>query len=260
MTRVILLLALLILLAAPVGSQAQSNPQWTDVKGPQAAKLRALVFRPAGNGPFPVVVVLHGAPGGLRQGVLDWGPDLTGAGFVTVVGCYFRGTNVITVRDQFVNPCPQAPNLPNARVVENVIALMDAGRRAPGARRDRVGLVGWSTGGRVAVVMASSGADVQAVVSVSGSFYETLPGMENFPNPISLVQNLRAPLLILQSKDDGVVPVKEARELEERARALGKNVEAYYYEAGGHSIFILPPQREDVVHRSVEFLNKYLRP
>ncbi len=265
MMRVVLFLVLVSLLATPVGLQAQSEPQWIDVKGPQEAKLRAAVFRPSGNGPFPVVVVLHGATGGLhsrglRQEIFDWGTDLARAGFVSVVGCYFRGTESIKVGNQFVDPCPQAPYLPNARVVENVIALMDAGRRVPGARRDRVALVGFSTGGRVAVVAACSGVDVQAVVSVSGSFYEVLPGMENFPNPISLVQNLRAPLLILHSKDDYVVPVKEARELEERARALGKNVEAYYYEAGGHARHLLYAHREDFTHRVVEFLNKYLRP
>ncbi len=265
MMRIVLFLVLVSLLATPVGSQAQSGWQWVDVKGPQDAKLRALIFHPTGTGPFPVAVVLHGASGGLhsrglRQEVLDWGSDLARAGFVGVVGCYFRGADTVKVGNEFVDPCPEAPYLPNARVVENVIALMDAGRRVPGARRDRVALLGFSTGGRVAVVAACLGVDVQAVVSVSGSFYEVLPGMENFPNPISLVQNLRAPLLILQSKDDYVVPVKEARELEKRARALRKNVEAYYYEEGGHGRQLLYSHREDFTRRVVKFLNKYLRP
>ncbi len=259
MTRVMLLLALVILLAAPVGSRAQSGSQWIDVKGPQGAKLRALVFRPVGNGPFPVVVVLHGSPRGLRQEVLDWGPDLARAGFVTVVGCYFRG-GYLRVGDQFVNPCPEAPNLQDARAVENVIALMDAGRRVLGARRDRVGLVGWSEGGGVAAVVASSGADLQAVVAVSGSFNYTELNPKIVPLAISLVQNLRAPLLILHSTADDVVPVEVAREYERRARALGKNVQAYYYEGGGHALFISPLFKEDVVRRTVEFLNQYLRP
>ncbi len=256
MMRVVLFLVLASLPATPVGLQAQSGPQWIDVVGPQGAKLRAVVFRPAGDGPFPVVVVLHGSPRGLRQEVVDWGPDLARAGFLTVVGCYFRGSFTLRVGDQFVNPCPQAPNLQDARPVENVIALMDAGRRVPRARRDRVGLVGWSEGGGVAAVVASSGADVQAVVSVSGAYNVTELNPKNFPLAISLVQNLRAPLLILHGTADEVVPVEVAREYEKRARASGKNVEAYYYEGGHHSIFF----REDVVRRSVEFLNKYLRP
>ncbi len=248
--QVVLFLVLVSLLATPVGLQAQSGPQWIGVKGPQEAKLRAAVFRPSGDGPFPVVVVLPGS-GGLMDGHFAWGPDLASAGFVTVVGCYFKGSETIRMGDQAVNPCPQAPNFDDARRVENVVALMDAGRRVLGARRDRVALVGFSAGGRVAVVAASSGADVQAVVSVSGR-------VGGIPN--SVVQNLRAPLLILQSKDDGDVPVEKTREFEERAHALGKNVEAYYYEAGGHSLKLLSSHREDFTRRVVEFLNKYLRP
>ncbi len=252
MMRVILFLVLVSLLVTSVGLQAQSGPQWIDVEGAQGAKLRAVVFRPAGNGPFPVVVVLHGAPSGLRDGHIAWGPDLASAGFVTVVGCYFKGTETVRIGDQAVNPCPQAtPNHLDERWVENVVALVDAGRRVQAARRDRVALVGFSSGATTALRAASSGADVQAIVSVSGR----LGGL-----PISLVPNLRAPLLILHSKDDGLVPVEKTREFEERARASGKNVEAYYSDVGGHSLNLLSYHREDITRRVVEFLNKYLRP
>ncbi len=272
MTRAMLLLALVILLVASGVSQAQSGPQWINVKGPQEAKLRALVFHPPGEGPFPVVVVLHGSPYGLRDEVVDWGPDLTRAGFVTVVGCYFKGTNTLRVDEsgtwmaqrtpgvgKDLNPCPEAPKIEDAHPVQNVIALMDAGRRVPGARSDRVGLLGWSDGGGVATVVASSGANVQAVVAVSGGFDRT--DLKNFPLPISLVQSLGAPLLILHGTKDDTVPVEAAREYEKRATALGKNIQAYYFEGGSHRMFIIPQYRvENLLPRVLEFLNRYLRP
>ena len=259
MMRIVLFLVLATLTATPVGLQAQSGPQWIDVKGPQEAKLRAAVFRPSGNGPFPVVVVLHGAPTGLLEGHVGWGPDLASAGFVTVVGCYFRGTRTITLGGQAVNPCPEAPDLQHARPVENVIALMDAGRRVPGVRRDRLALVGFSTGGGMAALAASSGADVQAVVTVSGSFRETL--FSNEPrSALSVVKDLRPPILILHATTDQAEPVETSKEYEAQARQLGKNVEAYYYEGGGHAVVLLYSHREDLTRRVVEFLNKYLRP
>ena len=142
MTRsMLLLLAISILFAAPVASRAQSGPQWIDVEGPQDAKLRAAMFRPAGNGPFPVVVVLHGTPGGLRDEVVDWGPDLARAGFVTIIGCYFRGSKTVRIDGKNVNPCPDGPDLQHAHALDNAIALMYVGRRLPGARQDRVGLI-----------------------------------------------------------------------------------------------------------------------
>ncbi len=67
MLRVGLLPELVSLLATPIGAQSRQSPQWIDVEGPQGAKLRAVVFRPTGDGPFPVVVVLHDSPGGLSS-------------------------------------------------------------------------------------------------------------------------------------------------------------------------------------------------
>ncbi len=246
MMRFVLFTVLVSLLATPVGLQAQSGPQWIAVEGAQGAKLRAAVYRPAGNGPFPVVVVLHGISGG-RQQLVDWGADFARAGFVTLVGCWLQG---------FI--CPQGPNYVRTQARKNAIALIDAGRRIPGARADRVGLVGWSTGGGLAAALASSGAKVQAVVSVAGSFREVIPN--NDPPALSLVQNLRAPLLILHGTSDAAEPVQTSREYEARARELGKNVQAYYIEGGDHFMLFDPKFKDEVLRRSVEFLKKYLRP
>lgn len=247
MMRVVLFLVLVSLLATPVGAQAQSGPQWIDVEGADGAKLRAALYRPAGNGPFPVVVILHGSAGG-RQQLVDWGADFAHAGFVTLVGCWLVG---------FI--CPQGPNYVRTQARKNAIALIDAGRRIPAARADRVGLVGWSTGGALAAALASSGANVQAVVSVAGSFTEEI-SFKNDPPALSLVQDLRAPLLILHGTSDVTEPVQTSREYEARARQLGKNVQAYYIEGGDHFMLFDPKFKDDVLRRSVEFLNKYLRP
>lgn len=248
MMRVVLFLVLVSLLATPVRSQAQSGPQWIDVEGAQGAKLRAAVYRPAGNGPFPVVVVLHGSTGG-RQALVDWGADFARAGFVTLVGCWRAG---------FI--CPQGPYI-RIQARKNAIALIDAGKRIPGARADRVGLVGWSSGGGLAAALASSGANVQAVVSVAGSFREELVSVpKDEPSALSLVQDLRAPLLILHGTSDSAEPVQTSREYEARARQLGKTVEAYYIDGGNHFMLFHPKFKDEVLRRSVGFLNKYLRP
>ncbi len=66
--------------------------------------------------------------------------------------------------------------------------------------------------------------------------------------------------MILHGTGDGDVRVEVAREYEKRALALGKNVQSYYYENVDHSLFISSRFKEDLLRRSVEFLNKYLRP
>ncbi len=140
---------------------------------------------------------------------------------------------------------------------QNVLAVIEAARRLPGVRGDRVGLVGWSAGAALAVSVASSDANVQAVVAVAG-FYSTAVS-PNDPAPMSLVQNLGAPLLILHGTNDQRRPVRDARAYETRARELGKNVQAYYYEGADHFLLLDRRTKEDVLRRSVEFFNQYLR-
>ncbi len=252
MMRVVLFLVLVSLLATPVGLQAQSGWQWVDIEGAQGAKLRAVVFRPAGTGPFPIVVYLHGISG-LEEDDLSLGSKLAQEGFITIVGCWFGKANFVNG----VDPCPQVPSQSDVFAVKNVVALMDAGRQMPGVRRDRVGLVGYSRGGGLAAAVASSGADLQAAVAISARF--ELSYGQNDVSAISQIQNLRVPLLILQGTKDATARPEIARNYEQRVRAAGKTVEAYYIEGGDHFMLSDPRFQKEVLQRSVDFLNKYMR-
>jgi dienelactone hydrolase len=243
-----LLVALLPLSAA---AQTDVDAQVIGVEGPERARLQAVVFRPPGNGPFPLLLVLHGSDG-VHQGYLQWAPNFARAGYVTVVGCWFG-----TSQGQY--PCQAVPGLmaPNLQATKNVVALIDAGRRVPGVRRDRVGLIGNSLGGGMVAIAASAGADVQGGVAISGAFESTIS--RNDASAIAVVANLRGPLLILHGTSDANVPVREARTYEDSARKLGKSVQAYYYDGGEHGLPWSPKFGEDVFRRSLEFLNQYVR-
>ncbi|MBI3998110.1 MAG: dienelactone hydrolase family protein [Armatimonadetes bacterium] len=238
------------LLSVPTASLAQPAPQWVDVEGAGGAKLRAAVFRPGGDGPFPIVMLLHGASG-LGDEVVGWGPDLSRAGFLVVAGCFGRGGSV-----QGVPPCPEAPLINETFAVRNLAALIEAARRLPGVQRDRIGLAGWSWGAAVATLAASSGIDVQAVVAVAGSY--GLRISRNDPSALSQLDRLSAPVLILHGTNDVGAPVRSARNYESSARAQGKSVEAYYFEGAGHDIWFDPRFRAEVIGRAVEFLQRHL--
>lgn len=159
---------LLMILFQPFATaQTDVDAQVIVVEGPERARLQAVVFKPPGNGPFPIVVVLHGSDG-VHQGYVQWAPNFARAGFVTVVGCWFG-----TSQGQY--PCQAVPGLmaPNLQATKNVVALIDAGRRVPGVSRDRVGLVGNSLGGGMVAIAASAGADVQAAENT------VFPGRQN---------------------------------------------------------------------------------
>src|SRR5262245_59372346 len=60
--------------------------EWIKVDG-RGHKFLAAVLRPPGGGPFPVVVLLHGASG-LQRGHVELAQEISSAGFVVVVGCW----------------------------------------------------------------------------------------------------------------------------------------------------------------------------
>ncbi len=240
-----------VLLSLPTASLAQPAPQWIDVEGAAGAKLRAAILRPSGDGPFPIVLLLHGASG-LSDDYLAWGPELSRAGFLVVAGCFARGGSV-----QGENPCPDAPLLVQTFAVRNVAATIEAAARLPGVQRDRVGLVGWSWGGAAAIVVASSGVGVQAVVSISGGPYGTRVS-NNDPSALANVDRLNASVLILHSTTDDQVPVSSPRAFEARAREYGKSVEAHYFEGGGHVFWLDQRFKAEVISLTVAFLQRHV--
>jgi dipeptidyl aminopeptidase/acylaminoacyl peptidase len=110
--------------------------------------------------------------------------------------------------------------------------LLAVARTLPGARADRAALFGLSRGGHAALWAASTGAGVQAVVVDAPALVPVVPNPP--PNPLEVVADLDAPLLILHGTDDPLAPVELSREYEAAARALGKPVTAVYFEGVGH--------------------------
>jgi dienelactone hydrolase len=131
-----------MVLAAPAGA-------FEHVQIPYAGgTLKAALFRPEGDGPFPAVVGLHGCSGlGGRAAAVgpiyrDWGERLAAAGFVVLFPDSFgsRGAGPqCSVRERAIRPRVE-------RVVDaNAARHWLQGQ--PWVRQDRVFLVGWSHGG-----------------------------------------------------------------------------------------------------------------
>lgn len=133
---------------------------------------------------------------------------------------------------------------------------MAAGRELPGVRSDRVGLFGHSRGATAALLVASTGGNVQAVVASSPSG----PGATGGPDtvPLTLAERLGAPVLLLHGTADETVPVQLTRRYEQALRALGKPVEAVYYEGAGHELPFNATTAPDVVRRAVAFFDQHL--
>ncbi len=247
-------LALALVIAA--GSAAAPPKQWDytpiEIEGPGGVTLRAWVFRPQGSGPFPAIVSLHGGSG-VTESNVDRAAWRAREGFVSLTGCWSGPPyNPLSELGPALIVCPGVPRLnsPELRPMENAVALIEAARRQPGVRSDRIGVIGGSAGASVALeIAASSGVEVQAVVAESGRY------------DLNVIPRLEKPLLLLHARNDTVfgTDVEQAIRFADMARRAGKDVQIYIYDSGGHHFMFEPGMKEDVLKREVEFLNRYLR-
>lgn len=265
---------------APVPSQetedeltlTSANPGWIDVVAPAGVdfpaaqfieldapagrKILAGVFRPAGDGPFPTVVVLHGGAG-FVQPFLALAEDLAAGGFLAIAGCWFQGQPSGPTSNYI--DCPRGPQFKFATVqaLPDVAALVDTARSLPEASADRVGLFGFSRGANMAVLAASNDGGIQAVVAASVA--PAIPGRPD-TRLVPLADRLDAPILMLQSTADEVVDIEDAREYDSALRAAGRQVESHYYDDAPHAILSYPTTSADVRRRAIEFLTTHLAP
>jgi len=184
----------------------------------------AAVARPRGDGSFQAVVLLHGNHEFAKEYV-HLAEALSRAGVIAIAACWFSGGGGSGSR--FITPlaCPGAPAMPEAGSAvarRTVDALVQAARTLPGVGSNRVALFGHSRGGGAALNYILTNGTVQAAVL-----------------------------------DSAGCPT----EVRARAQQIdGKEVEAKYYEGGGHSeIFTNATQRDDEVQRMAAFLRRHVR-
>nr|WP_296064908.1 alpha/beta fold hydrolase [uncultured Actinoplanes sp.] len=139
---------------APGGIPA-STPAVTFTSGGET--LLGVLHRPAGEGPHPIVVLLHGFPGNERN--FDLAQALRRAGYASLV-FHYRGSWGVGGCWSWANTLDDA-----ARVV----AAVREGAMAAHHRLDpgRLAVVGHSAGGFAALMTAADDPAVRAVASVS---------------------------------------------------------------------------------------------
>jgi dipeptidyl aminopeptidase/acylaminoacyl peptidase len=78
-------------------------------------------------------------------------------------------------------------------------------------------------------------------------------------SPSTYFDQLKAPLLAIQGKNDPRVVEKESRDIVDRLNAEGKNVEYLMFEDEGHDVLKFN-NRVTVYNRIIEFFKKHLNP
>ena len=129
------------LLLTPLASiAAGSAPQMFDAStvGGPVSNAPAEIYLPAGSGPFPAMVVLHGCDG-VGPHYRDWARRLAGWGYVAVLVDSFRPRGVPMV-------CNHGLLIPPVLQAEDALAAADYLRSRADVRAERIGVIGFSHG------------------------------------------------------------------------------------------------------------------
>jgi carboxymethylenebutenolidase len=207
-----------------------------------AAHIQIDHLEPAAASNHPALIVLHGSGGAASYWMDQFAPVLNKFGAAIYAPHYFDKTATVRATPDIILDD------------RHFIAWLEATQHAldfvaarPNVDPARVGVLGVSLGGYLAVALGMEDRRIRAVVEVSGGV--PLGWEKRMPPDM-------APVLILHGEQDRVVPVGEARKLEKLLKEHGLKHETVIYPGETH--WFSTPARFQLLLRCGEFLGKHL--
>jgi acetyl esterase/lipase len=251
------------------------------------ASLKLDVLIPTAPAPRPIAVWIHGGAwrGGDKAANREFPATLVQAGYLT-----FSINYRLSRQAQF------PAQIYDCKAALRWIRLSAA---QYGGDPRRLGVVGASAGGHLAALLGTSGgvaglegsegvtgadSGVQAVVDwfgpsdltalqfnpdfnltpvveLLGAHPADVPAQAAAASPVTFIDRRDPPFLIIHGAADPVVPVEQSRELRDRLKRAGVEVEYIEVPGGRHGGFRgTHPDDAELFKRMVEFLDKHLQP
>jgi dienelactone hydrolase len=219
MMRLFLLLAL-VALAGAASAQEVRFPAAAvpDHAGP--ATIKASIYKPAGDGPFPAVIVLHGC-GGPDFHHTSWAQTLVGWGYVALVPDSFSSRGEASI-------CTKVLRIPPPVRVVDVIAAADYLADQPFVAKGRIGVLGFSHGGWTIMkgVQANAGWSAHGIKG-SVAYYPYCDPQAD--------RDIALPLLVLMGDKDDWTPAARCKALFASGIKQPDLVDAVYYPDAYHA-------------------------
>jgi len=229
--------------AAPPGAVTDPSAVTTEevrFAGANGDEVAAYLAAPAtGDGPFPAIIVIHEAFG-LNDHIRDVARRFANQGYVALAPDLYTREGAPPA-DDFPVLLGKMFSVPDSRAVadlEGAAKLLRDRDDTSGA----VASIGFCSGGRQSLLLASSSKALDAAVYCWGGFvtaatFEDETTEFRPTKVIDLVENLDCPIyMAIGAEDDNPSP-DQADAVAARAREAGKDVEHKTYAGAGHAFF-----------------------
>jgi dipeptidyl aminopeptidase/acylaminoacyl peptidase len=207
---------------------------------------------PGGEGPFPTVLHTHGGPEAVMSEIFSpegqaWLDH--GFAYLTINYC-----GSVTFGKAFQE---QIWGNPGNWEVEDMVAARDWLVGQSIARADQILLTGWSYGGYLTLQALGKRPELWAggIAGVAiadwaiqyedsadtlrgyqaaffGGTPQEKPDQYAASSPITYAENVRAPVLIIQGRNDTRTPARPVEMYKEKMESLGKHIEVHWFDAG----------------------------
>jgi carboxymethylenebutenolidase len=181
--------------------------------------VQALLYAPAGKGPFPAIIVIH-EYWGLNDWVKDQAVKLADQGYVTLAIDLYRG-KVATTPDMAHEIMR---GVPEDRAKRDLHAAFEFLQSQPNVRKDRIGSIGWCMGGGYSLDVALQEPTLAADVINYGHLATDPEALKKVSAPI---------LGLFGAQDHGITP-DDAHKFEASMKQLGKKIDVKVYDDAGH--------------------------
>lgn len=249
-----------------------------EVAARDGLKLHGYLTRPAGDGPYPLIVLPHGGPHGVRDAwYFDSEAQLLANRGYAVLQLNYRGSGGYGMDFQLAGHREWG-----GRMQDDLTDATHWAVEQKIAQSDRICIYGVSYGGYAALMGAVREPKLyRCAIGVAGAYdLELMLSSADIPlsrtgrayldavlgddsaelrtrSPAYNAQRIEAPVLLIHGKEDGRVDYEHAKRMKAALEKHGKPLEWMALSREGHSVYDEQTQRE-VYERILTFLDKHL--
>ena len=233
--------------------------------GYESFAVPAYVAVPSGPGAYPALILTHGVHG-YEEHMKEVARRFAAFGYFCIVPALYCRDNFLSVveEEDLARASASLSGRPNAQTIGDLsgsLAFLQNSSHANG----RIGLVGFCSGGRLALIFACNTTGLSTFVNFySNSIFQ--PTDAN-PTPAGdMLEGLDCPMLGMFGEEDTNPSPADVARLRTKLESFSKTFELVSYKDAGHAFFsdTRESYRPEASHmawgRSLEWLSRYLKP